>query len=290
MQKDAGIHTSEIKNVPGIEQFGVEELLDRGYVSFLPSLIQKNLLEKLDADRDRECYTYHGSAAPGGTLPLLVNPLAVVHYLEQARYVSAVLPEYDGDPYYFLKEQLSWLGKAYDPTRWIDHEATYGDLCRFIGEKSLSGSAMGRTEQEEFREACFLKLRALRDLPEEFVKAKARCSVENGKYPGLRSLNVILAACRIPYRIVSRQSKKLLRDPETGEKVIDPATGKPKIDNGSYWMVHPADPEEQWNQTQLRRQQKQEKCEECQNEKPAAEIRSGEQESRPGLKIEIVRR
>lgn len=63
---------------------------------------------------------------------LSVNELTIVHYLSKVYFYKKIMTKYNGDPLYFLKEQLSWLGKIYDSKRWIDYEETEGRLCPIV--------------------------------------------------------------------------------------------------------------------------------------------------------------
>lgn len=84
-------------------------------------------------------------------------------------------------------------------------------------------------------------MRGLREPPQSLIEAKKRHPLGSGTYPGKSKLNEIFVDAGIPYQIASPQNKRLLIDKETGEKVIDPKTGKPKVNNQSSWCVYSTD-------------------------------------------------
>lgn len=114
--------------------------------------------------------------------------------------------ETDGN--YYLRHQLSWLGKEYDPTRWIDYEETTDELTAYLEELAQSGKRLYKEEQLAFRRDC---LRLLNDLcgPSAYLdKVRGRFSLEQEDYPGMKVLNLVFEDARIPYRIRSRQPGK----------------------------------------------------------------------------------
>lgn len=249
--KDEKIHRSALGYGPQPNMIEGENFLVDGMISFLPTMTLQKLLEKLDNDRNRKNYMYYddnGNKALRikNKLEPKANPLAVLHYLGQVYYYQVELPEYEEDPYYFLKVQLSWLGKIYDPERWIDYQSSREKLYRFLAEQSTEfekkkpkekDKAMDKDAQAKFREVCFEYLSLVREPPESFRQAKKRHTVGSSDYPGKSKLNEIFADMGIPYQIRSPQDKSYLIDEATGKKVLDPKTGKPKVNNKSPWYL-----------------------------------------------------
>ena len=93
------------------------------------------------------------------------------------------------DPDYYLRYQLSWLGKTYDPTRWEDYRQTQDGLMEYLGCLEAAGQKNDKVGQEEFRRECLKLLLDLRQTMPYFDSVKVRFSLERQKYPGLKVLN-----------------------------------------------------------------------------------------------------
>ena len=261
------------------DEFSMERFFGSEHVRFLPKGIYESLKEKLDNDPNRKHYLYyddHGDKklrAQRNIQPQL-NPMAVLHYLNQVYFTRKELPEYTGDPYYFLKVQLSWLGKIYNPERWIDYESSRERLFSYLAENSVGFDAknsMDKDEQWEFRKTCFDYLCCLRNPPESFLKARKRHTVGSGDYPGKSKLNEVFTDMGLPYLIKSRQNKAQKKDKETGMKVLDPETGNAQIDDKSYWYLVSVDPKKEQERLEAKRKEKQIKQAERKTEKARAE-------------------
>lgn len=246
------------------EDFDMERFFGSEHVRFLPKGIYERLKEKLDNDPNRKHYLYnddHGDKklrARQNIQPQL-NPMAVLHYLMQVYFTRKELPEYTGDPYYFLKVQLSWLGKNYDPERWIDYESSKERLYNYIADNSILfgvKNPMNKDKQRVFRESCFEYLCSLRNPPESFLKARKRHTVGSDDYPGKSKLNEIFTDIGLPYQIKSRQNKAQKRDEKTGMKILDPETGNAQIDDKSYWYLVTADIEKEREKLEAKRKEK----------------------------------
>jgi hypothetical protein len=190
------------------------------------------------------------------------------------------LPEHNGDPYYFLKVQLSWLGKTYDPERWIDYRSSRERLHSYLAENSIGFDAqnpMNKDEQREFRKTCFDYLCCLRNPPESFLKARKRHTVGSGDYPGKSKLNEVFTDIGIPYQVKSRQNKAQKKDKKTGMKVLDPETGSVQIDDKSYWYLVSVDAGKEQERLEAKRKEKQIK----QAERKAEKARAEEQKPQP---------
>lgn len=117
------------------------------------------------------------------------------------------------DANYYLRHQLSWLGKEYDPTRWVDYLETAEDLTRHLEELVQSKKRLFRDDQMTFRRDCLILMDNLRHPSPYFDKVRARFSLEREDYPGLRVLNLAFEDARIPYRIRNKQAAKTKQDP-----------------------------------------------------------------------------
>lgn len=263
------------------DEFEMERFFGSEQVRFLPKGIYESVKEKIENDPNRKHFLYyadHGNKALRirQNIQPQLNPMAVLHYLNQVHFTRKELPEYTGDPYYFLKVQLSWLGKTYDPERWIDYASSRGRLCRYLAENSIEFNArkpMNKEEQMEFREICFEYLCCLRNPPESFLKARKRHTVGSDDYPGKSKLNEIFTDMGIPYQIKSRQNKAQKKDKATGMKVLDPETGNAQIDDKSYWYLDLVDTEKEQERLEAKREAKRIKQEERKAEKAKEEAK-----------------
>lgn len=261
--KDEQIHKSILGYGQGPDFKSVESFMEEGMVWLLPTATRKKLLERMENDPKRKHYLYDDDrgvvkqSVPNDRCYKL-NPMAILHHLSQVYYMKVQLPEYNGDPNYFLKEQLSWIGKDYDPACWIDYDSSREQICSYLAEVSEQ-EPMDKQAQLEFRKKCYEYLCCLRNPPEAFRKTKSRRTVGSGSFPGMRKLNEIFIAAGIPYQIDGDQNKKQLIDRETGQIVVDSRTGKPKIDNKTYWFVIPVDVEELRSAAEQKQAEKQQR-------------------------------
>lgn len=258
------VHKSELGYQTNGE-FDMERFFGSEQIPFLSKGIYQNLKEKVENDPKREHFLYyddHGNKASRirENIQPQLNAMAVLHYLNQVYFTRKELPEYTGDPYYFLKVQLSWLGKNYDPTRWIDYESTRDQLSNYltkISEAFTAVNPMDKEDQAEFREKCFEYLCCLRQPPESFVITRKRHTVGSDQYPGKRKLNEIFVDLGIPYHINSVQNKSHKKDKDTKQIVLDPETGLPQIDDKSYWHLVSVDIEKERMALEEKRKSKQ---------------------------------
>lgn len=266
---------------------------------FLPDETRLRLIYELEDDKDKWRFLLEKEKPKRRRYDLQsvknldVNELSVIYSLSQVYAYDVQLPTYQGDPNYFLKEQLSWIGKQYDPACWIDYHSSREPLCEFLKDTSISfdkknpedwKKTMGKKEQHRFREQCFAYLSAVREPPESFLQAKKRHVTGKNEYPGLYKLNEIFADMGIPYKIESPQKKTSLIDEKTGQRVIDPKTKKAKIDNKSYWYVCCTDAAAELQKIDEKREAKRTKKEERKAEK---ERQAKEKPPKKGLVIAI---
>lgn len=276
-QLNERVHKSEFADVPELGQYGIEGLFAKGMIPFLPIVHQNQLLTQMDGDKNRKNYTYRRQSSDRDS-DLRVNRLAILYWLAQVYFAKEALPHYDKDPYYFLKEQLSWIGKTYEPTCWIDHDDLYSRLYTYVEEKSRDKKPMDKAAQMKFREECFLKIAALRNPPDKFRRIKGRFSVETGKYPGMVVLNELFCACNIPYKIIHNQNKKQIVDEETGER---------KVDNKTYWMIKCTDLEEERKKQEERNEELQRRKNEQQTRKNTGDAVECSKEKKNQLRVVV---
>ena len=112
------------------------------------------------------------------------------------------------EPNYYLRYQLSWLGKTYDPTRWVDYRQTQDGLMEYLGRLEAAGQKIDKAGQVAFRRECLKLLLDLRQTMPYFDSVKVRFSMERQKYPGLKVLNTAFGDAGVPFVIVNRQQGK----------------------------------------------------------------------------------
>lgn len=271
---------------------------------FLPDAVRLHLIRELEEDKDKWRFLLEKEKTKRRRYDLQsvknldVNELSVVYALSQVYAYEVQLPAYEGDLYYFLKEQLSWIGKEYDPACWIDYQCSREPIYQFLAEKSITfdrknpgdwKKTMDKTEQLRFREKCFEYLSVVREPPESMLKAKKRHIIGSNKYPGKSKLNEIFADMGIPYRINSHQKKSYLTDERTGEMVIDPKTEKNKVDNKSYWYICCTDAKKEILELEAKREAKRIKQEERKAEKEKQAKTKDERPTQKRLRVAINR-
>lgn len=219
------------------------ELIDENNPKFRESLVPKKVRNEIQSQLQgkfkRGNYIY--SRIVAGWKEEEFNPLAIINCLDEIHLLRSTLSKYFNDPYFFLKEQLSWIGQTYDSARWITYEEQRSELHKYLEEKCEAKEPMDKKAQQEFRKKCLSEFRKMENLPPDIQKIKYRFPKDSEKTPGREKLNEIFLAANLPYEIQSKQNKGQLIDRETGEVILDPHTGKPKIDNKSYWTVVRAD-------------------------------------------------
>lgn len=210
------------------DEFDMDRFFEEGKVSFLPKATHQSVKERAELDPNRDKYLYYDDQGNRG-LRQNINPMAVIYQMSQVYFYRVEVPEYDEDPYYYLKLQLSWLGKTYDPKAWIDYASSREALHHYLAEARKTGP-MDDEEQMEFQEKCFELLSKLREAPECFIKAKRRYVTGSKKYPGLKILKQTFTELETPYSVKHGQGKS---------RIIDKWEGKTLIDNQTYWQVCP---------------------------------------------------
>ena len=108
------------------------------------------------------------------------------------------------DPCFYLKRQLSWLGKSYEETRWLTYASSRKALTDYL--MSREGEWIPKDMQKEFSERCMELLLDLPVPPLCLLKDASRFrNPEKNLYPGLKRLNESLKEVNVPYHLVSKQ-------------------------------------------------------------------------------------
>lgn len=113
----------------------------------------------------------------------------------------------DRDSLFYLKYQLSWIGKEYNESCWvkIDELKLYLESL-FITEKKLREDD-NWSEQKEFSMKCTQLMLALPNAPKRIKADASRYRNDPEKYPGKDKLNSCFRELDLPYMIVSSQKK-----------------------------------------------------------------------------------
>ena len=108
------------------------------------------------------------------------------------------------DPCFYLKWQLSWLGKSYEETRWLTYASSRKALMDYL--MSREGEWIPKDMQRKFSERCMELLLDLPVPPLCLLKDASRFrNPEKNLYPGLKRLNESLKEVNVPYHLVSKQ-------------------------------------------------------------------------------------
>lgn len=113
------------------------------------------------------------------------------------------------DPYFFLKRQLSWLGKEYDEQKWLHYGRVKKEIAELFDKYCASGDSpkdriwIQKKEQGEFAYKCFALLLSLPEMPKPLKRHCDRfCKPK--KAPGKELLNKALAAYNLPFKVSSK--------------------------------------------------------------------------------------
>ena len=112
------------------------------------------------------------------------------------------------DNLFFLKHQLSWIGKEYDPSCWLLGNEKKLELTTFL-DIAVESRPLRQddkyNEQHEFGMQCIQLMLELPFPPEDLRRNKSRF----GKvcYPGKNVLNKYFEEMSLPYKIDSEQDK-----------------------------------------------------------------------------------
>ena len=123
------------------------------------------------------------------------------------------------DDLFYLKHQLKWIGKEYDPTCWLDGSNKRTELIALLDiacESRPLRQGGAYHEQSDFAEQCKDLMLALPTPPKELKRNRSR--YKDGKSPGINLLNKYLLELGLPYEIDS--SKRELFDGVDKKKTV----------------------------------------------------------------------
>lgn len=131
---------------------------------------------------------------------LLVYLLYKLYCFDQAK---AYTQEGKADDIYYLKYQLSWLGKEYDERRWVSHTQQRNKIIAFLDKYLNKEDGMISEEQDSFAAEIFELLRSLSVIPSA-AKQNRSALKRNNRSPGKNILNKCFEEIGIPYVITSK--------------------------------------------------------------------------------------
>lgn len=115
------------------------------------------------------------------------------------------------DPVFYLKLQLSWIGKEYDPKHWVGYEDAINNFNSYLESYSTSQMWLNKTEQEEFSRGC-LRLFEKHPVPlQKFNVTAAQNQEKKGIVPGKSKLEKGFNEIGLPYRIKAKQATRGIR-------------------------------------------------------------------------------
>lgn len=131
----------------------------------------------------------------------------------------------DRDDHFFLKHQLSWIGKEYDPSCWLLGSEKLLELTTYLDAAVESRPLRQDTkynEQHEFGMQCIQLMLELPIPPNDLRRNKSRFG--KARYPGKNVLNKYFGELSLPYMIDSKREKYDGMDKKTTwvVKYIDP--------------------------------------------------------------------
>lgn len=131
---------------------------------------------------------------------LLVRSLYMLYCFDRAK---AYMQEEKADDVYYLKYQLSWLGKEYDERRWVSYTRQRDEITAFLDGYLTNEDGMLDEEQNMFAEKTFELLCQLSVIPS--VAKKNRSALKrSGHAPGKNILNKCFEEIGLPYIITSK--------------------------------------------------------------------------------------
>lgn len=101
-----------------------------------------------------------------------------------------------------LQTQLEWIGKTYDPSRWVGIAAKHAEIEKHF--ESAMDEWMLADEQEYFKTKCMNLLCHYPIIPSEFKESKSKF-LRDGTLLGINKLNDWIISLGFPYKIISKQ-------------------------------------------------------------------------------------
>ena len=131
---------------------------------------------------------------------LLIYSLYMLYCFDQAK---AYTQEGRVDDIYYLKYQLSWLGKEYDEHRWVSYTRQRDEITAFLDGYLTNEDGMLAEEQNAFAEKVFELLCQLSVIPSAAKKNHSALK-RSGHAPGKNILNKCFEEVGLPYIITSK--------------------------------------------------------------------------------------
>ena len=131
---------------------------------------------------------------------LLLYLLYVLYCFNQAKEYTQ---EGEVDDIYYLKYQLSWLGKKYDESRWVSYTRQRDEIATLLDEYLGNEDGMLSEEQEVFAGKVFELLCRMSVIPST-AKKNSSALKRTGHAPGKNILNKCFEEIGLPYIIVSK--------------------------------------------------------------------------------------
>lgn len=130
----------------------------------------------------------------------LVHLLYVLYCFDQAK---AYMQEGKADDIYYLKYQLSWLGKEYDERRWVSYTQQRNKIISVLDKYQNKRDGMLSEEQDSFAAEVFELLCSLSVIPSA-AKQNRSALKRNNRTPGKNILNKCFEETGLPYIITSK--------------------------------------------------------------------------------------
>lgn len=131
---------------------------------------------------------------------LLLYLLYVLYCFNQAKEYTQ---EGEVDDIYYLKYQLSWLGKKYDESRWVSYTRQRDEITILLDECLGNEDGMLSEEQEVFAGKVFELLCRMSVIPST-AKKNSSALKRTGHAPGKNILNKCFEEIGLPYVITSK--------------------------------------------------------------------------------------
>ena len=113
------------------------------------------------------------------------------------------MQEGKADDIYYLKYQLSWLGKEYDERRWVSYTQQRNKIISVLDKYQNKRDSMLSEEQDSFAAEVFELLCSLSVIPSA-AKQNRSALKRNNRTPGKNILNKCFEEIGLPYVITSK--------------------------------------------------------------------------------------
>lgn len=149
---------------------------------------------------------YDRSNNASDIISIQLNTPYFLHYLYQNYYYNKALDNGKHNPpqHAFLREQLRWIGKEYNPANWLGSGDVIEELQQFLLDELSKG--VPKSEQNAFAYECLKKILQLKFTPQCLKPNISRFSENNP--PKKYLLNKAFVELGIPYEIKSKTKGK----------------------------------------------------------------------------------